>query len=56
MIDITPEENWKAMIASLLMKRLAVPKEVADAAAYLCSTGGSYITGTSMEVAGEFHA
>ncbi|EEC02995.1 short chain alcohol dehydrogenase, putative, partial [Ixodes scapularis] len=47
-----PEEIVKAIIGSVPMRRIARPEEVADAAAYLCSSRSSYITGTSMEVAG----
>ncbi|CAN7996463.1 unnamed protein product [Ixodes pacificus] len=56
MLNCMPEDNLKALIGSVPMKRLARPEEVADAAAYLCSPGSSYITGTSMEVAGGWFA
>ncbi|KAM7301363.1 estradiol 17-beta-dehydrogenase 8 [Ixodes scapularis] len=52
MLDCMPEEIVKAIIGSVPMRRIARPEEVADAAAYLCSSRSSYITGTSMEVAG----
>lgn len=56
MLDCISEDNLKAHIGLVPMRRLARPEEVADAATYLCSSGSSYITGTSMEVAGGWSA
>ncbi|KAM7301361.1 (3R)-3-hydroxyacyl-CoA dehydrogenase [Ixodes scapularis] len=55
MLNCTPED-LEALIGSVAMRRIARPEEVADAAAYLCSSRSSYITGTSMEVAGGWFA
>ncbi|KAM7301343.1 (3R)-3-hydroxyacyl-CoA dehydrogenase [Ixodes scapularis] len=49
----TKSEELKKEVARVLpMKRFARAEEVADVAKYLCSPGSSYITGTSVEVAG----
>ncbi|CAN7939566.1 unnamed protein product [Ixodes hexagonus] len=47
-----PEDTLKEAIALTPLRRLARPEEVADVAKYLCTSGSSYITGTSVEVAG----
>ncbi|CAN7941880.1 unnamed protein product [Ixodes pacificus] len=47
-----PEESRKEASKATILKRFARPEEVADVARYLCSSGSSYITATSVEVAG----
>ncbi|CAN7996465.1 unnamed protein product [Ixodes pacificus] len=50
------EELRKECSTATLLKRFARPEEVADVARYLCSSGSSYITATSVEVAGGMSA
>ncbi|CAN7941505.1 unnamed protein product [Ixodes hexagonus] len=52
MLAAITEEERKNIINTFPLRRLARPEEVADVAKYLCSPGSSYITGTSVEVAG----
>ncbi|CAN8021017.1 unnamed protein product [Ixodes persulcatus] len=51
-LAIMPEESRKEASKATILKRFARPEEVADVARYLCSSGSSYITATSVEVAG----
>lgn len=50
--NLSPQEMEAAMKERVPLKRFARPEEVAQAAAFLASPAGSYITGTSMLVDG----
>jgi 3-oxoacyl-[acyl-carrier protein] reductase len=41
-----------ALLANLAIARLGTPEDVAEAVAFLVGTGGSYITGTVLNVSG----
>jgi 3-oxoacyl-[acyl-carrier protein] reductase len=41
-----------ALLANLAIERLGTPEDVAEAVAFLVGTGGSYITGTVLNVSG----
>ncbi|CAN7939567.1 unnamed protein product [Ixodes hexagonus] len=56
MAALMPDDIKKGIINLTAMKRMARPEEVADVAKYLCSSGSSYVTGTSLEVAGGMFA
>lgn len=56
MLDLFQDERLKSALTSIPMRRSAHPEEVADVARYLCSSGSSYITATSVEVAGGMSA
>lgn len=49
---ITEDEALQRQAASIPMKRLAAPSEIAAAVAFLCSTRASYVTGINMLVDG----
>ncbi len=49
---ITPEEALKATAAKVPLRRMAEPREIADAVVYLASERASYITGVSLLVDG----
>lgn len=46
------EEQWKETIASTPLKRLGDPADLAEAAVFLASNGGNYITGATIDVNG----
>ncbi|MDT4959788.1 MAG: 3-hydroxybutyrate dehydrogenase [Pseudonocardiales bacterium] len=46
----------QVMLSETVIKRLIEPDEVAEIAAFLCTTAASYITGTSVEVDGGWTA
>jgi 3-oxoacyl-[acyl-carrier protein] reductase len=46
------EEQWKETIASTPLKRLGDPMDLAEAAVFLASNGGNYITGATIDVNG----
>ena len=52
MMNKYPEEQLKALIASIPMGRFAEPEEVADAALFLASDSSAYITGAVLDING----
>ncbi|KJR49110.1 3-oxoacyl-[acyl-carrier protein] reductase [Desulfosporosinus sp. I2] len=52
MMNKYPEEQLKALIASIPVGRFAEPKEVADAALFLASDSSAYITGAVLDING----
>ena len=46
------EEELKRNAAGTLLKRVAVPSEIAKPIVFLCSDAASYITATSLEISG----
>jgi len=46
------EEQRADMAKTCLLKRYAAPSEIADVIVFLCGPGGSFITGTSIQVSG----
>ena len=47
----TPEQ-WKETLASIPLKRLGDPGDLAEAAVFLASSGGNFITGATLDVNG----
>ena len=47
-----PEENHKKFISTVPLGRLAEPRDVANAALYLCSDEADFITGVMLEIDG----
>jgi 2-dehydro-3-deoxy-L-rhamnonate dehydrogenase (NAD+) len=47
-----PEAVARQMIESIPLRRYGTPSEVADAICYLAGDRSSYLTGTSIEIAG----
>ena len=59
MLEAIMEENPRmepAMIASVPMRRLGKPEEIAEAVVWLCSDRASYVTGQGLVVDGGFTA
>jgi acetoacetyl-CoA reductase len=54
MTDLIPEEIRNAIVATVPMKRMGQPEEIADAVAYLVSDSAAYITGQNLGVNGGF--
>ena len=50
--ESNPEENHKKFISTVPLGRLAEPKDVANAALYLCSNEADFITGVMLEIDG----
>jgi len=50
--NITVEEAYALMAATIAAKRLGRPEEFGDACAYLCSAQAGYISGQSIQVDG----
>ena len=50
--NLTIEETMKRRYETVALRRVAEPREVADAIAYLVSPAASYITGVALPVAG----
>ena len=48
---LTPEVT-AARLETIPLGRAGQPSDVADAVRWLCGTGSSYVTGTTIEVAG----
>jgi 3-oxoacyl-[acyl-carrier protein] reductase len=46
------EEQWKETIAGIPLKRLGDPMDMAEAAIFLASNGGNFITGATIDVNG----
>jgi 3-oxoacyl-[acyl-carrier protein] reductase len=46
------EEQWKETIESIPLKRLGDPADMAEAAVFLASNGGNFITGATIDVNG----
>ncbi len=46
------EETWKRLLNNIPLRRLAEPREIADAVLFLASDYAAYITGTSLAVDG----
>jgi len=46
------KEQWKETIASIPLKRLGDPMDMAEAAIFLASNGGNFITGATIDVNG----
>jgi 3-oxoacyl-[acyl-carrier protein] reductase len=46
------EEQWKETIASIPLRRLGDPMDMAEAAVFLASHGGNFITGATIDVNG----
>ena len=47
-----PRERWPELAKNIPLRRLGRPEEIADAAAFLCSSEARYITGHAMDVNG----
>ena len=54
MTDLIPEEIRNAIVATVPMKRMGQPEEIADAVAYLTSDSAAYVTGQNLGVNGGF--
>ena len=54
MTDLIPDEIKAAIVATVPMKRMAQPEEIADAVAYLVSDSAAYVTGQNLGVNGGF--
>ena len=54
MTDLIPDDIKNAIIATVPMKRMGTPEEIADAVAYLTSDSAAYITGQNIGVNGGF--
>jgi len=54
MTDLIPDDIKNAIIATVPMKRMAQPEEIADAVAYLVSDSAAYVTGQNLGVNGGF--
>jgi acetoacetyl-CoA reductase len=54
MTDMIPDDIKEAIIATVPMKRMGQPEEIADAVAYLVSDSAAYITGQNIGVNGGF--
>lgn len=52
MMNKYPEEQLKALIATIPVGRFAEPEEVADAALFLASDSSAYITGAVLDING----
>jgi 3-oxoacyl-[acyl-carrier protein] reductase len=50
----TPEQ-WKETLASIPLKRLGDPDDLAEAAVFLASNGGNFVTGATLDVNGGLH-
>ena len=50
----TPEQ-WKETLESIPLKRLGVPDDLAEAAVFLASHGGSFMTGATLDINGGLH-
>ena len=50
----TPAQ-WKDTLESIPLKRLGNPDELADAAVFLASSGGNFVTGATIDVNGGLH-
>ncbi len=50
--SFNPEENHKKFISTVPLGRLAEPRDVANAALYLCSDEADFITGVMLEIDG----
>ncbi|MBI4536380.1 MAG: 3-oxoacyl-ACP reductase FabG [candidate division NC10 bacterium] len=46
------EEQWKETLESIPLKRLGNPNDLAEAAVYLASNGGNFMTGATLDVNG----
>ena len=47
----TPEQ-WKTTLESIPLKRLGSPNDLAEAAVFLASSGGNFITGATLDING----
>ncbi len=54
MTDLIPDEIKAAIVATVPMKRMGKPEEIADAVAYLVSDSAAYVTGQNLGVNGGF--
>ncbi len=52
MTDKLTEDQRKAMLAQIAMKRYGEPEEVAGVVAFLCSDDANYVTGQTIEISG----
>ena len=50
----TPEQ-WKTTLESIPLKRLGSPDDLAEAAVFLASSGGNFITGATLDINGGLH-
>jgi 3-oxoacyl-[acyl-carrier protein] reductase len=50
----TPEQ-WKETLAAIPLKRLGSPDDLAEAAVFLASNGGNFITGATIDINGGLH-
>ena len=50
----TPEQ-WRETLASIPLKRLGSPDDLAEAAVFLASSGGNFITGATIDINGGLH-
>jgi len=50
----TPEQ-WKETLASIPLQRLGNPEDLAEAAVFLASSGGNFVTGATLDVNGGLH-
>lgn len=56
MIADVPDDVKEKVVASIPLRRLARPEEIAEVAKFLCCPGSSFVTGTAVEVAGGYCA
>lgn len=52
MTDALPEKVKEGALATIPMRRMGTPEEIADVAAFLVSDAASYITGAVLQVDG----
>jgi 3-oxoacyl-[acyl-carrier protein] reductase len=52
MTDGLSDDQREALLSNLAIARLGTPEDVAEAVAFLVGPGGSYITGTVLNVSG----
>jgi len=50
----TPEQ-WKETLASIPLRRLGDPADLAEAAVFLASSGGNFVTGATLDINGGLH-
>lgn len=56
MISDVPNDVKEKVVATIPLRRLARPEEIAEVAKFLCCPRSSFVTGTAVEVAGGYCA